>query len=62
MKVGKKSGKPFKSGNKRNTIKEVIAHPQREGKQAYTFLEDDSYVSVELCESFEKENEKEVVN
>lgn len=49
MKVEKKSGKPFKSGNKTNTIKEIIEHPKLEGEKAYTFHEDDSYVSVVMC-------------
>lgn len=50
MKVEKKSGKPFKSGNKINTVKETIEHPILKSKKSYTFYEDDSYVSVEICE------------
>lgn len=49
-KVVKKSGKPFKSQFKVNTIKGIIDHPILKGKRAYTFNEDDSYVSVEICE------------
>lgn len=49
MKVCKKSGKPFKSGNKVNTVKNVIDHPKCKGEKAYTFHEDDSYVSVVMC-------------
>lgn len=48
-KVRKKSGKPFKSTYKVNTVKGVIAHPIL-GREAYVFEEDDSYVSAELCE------------
>lgn len=44
--------KPFKSGRKVNTIKEVITHPQL-GCLAYTFVEDESYVAAYCCvESF----------
>lgn len=50
LKVEKKSGKPFKSGNKVNTIKNIIEHPQNKGEKAYTFYEDNSYVSVVMCE------------
>ena len=49
MKVTKISGKPFKSGNKINTVNGVIEHPILPGKKAYTFLEDDSYVRVDVC-------------
>ncbi|AGI11966.1 hypothetical protein X915_gp059 [Bacillus phage vB_BanS-Tsamsa] len=50
MKVRKKSGKPFKSKNKINTVKEIIQHPIHKNEKAYTFYEDDSYVSVLMCE------------
>jgi len=53
MKVKKKSGKPFKSGNKINTVDKMIDHPINKGELAYTFLEDDSYVSVVMCELVE---------
>lgn len=49
-KVIKKSGNPFKSQFKVNTIKGIIDHPILKGKIAYTFYEDDSFVSVEICE------------
>lgn len=49
-KVKKKSNKPFKSKLKINTVKDVISHPKLPGKYAYTFKEDDSYVSVVMCE------------
>lgn len=50
MKVKKKSGKPFKSGNKVNTVKDIVNHPILRGEKAYTFYEDDSYVNVVMCE------------
>lgn len=43
-----KSGKPFKSGNKINTVKGIINHPQL-NISAFTFLEDDSYVECRKC-------------
>jgi hypothetical protein len=43
-----KSYKPFKSGQKINTVKGVIPHPQL-GVPAYTFEEDDSYVECRRC-------------
>ena len=50
MKVIKKSGKPFKSGNKVNTVKgETINHQDPEKRIAYTFLEDDSIVNKDQC-------------
>lgn len=45
MKFKKKSGKPFKSGNKVNTYKSTTVNPNS-GKQAYAFIEDDSIVDV----------------
>lgn len=48
-KVAKHSGKPFKSTFKVNTVRGVIDHPERVGHKAYTFYEDTSYVSVDLC-------------
>jgi len=41
--------KPFKSGQKINTIKGVIDHPILH-VPAYTFVEDDSYVECRRCE------------
>ena len=49
MKVRKLSGKPFKSTRQVNTVKDVIDHPHLPGQQAYTFVEDDSYVAVRWC-------------
>ena len=40
--------KPFKSGNKFNTIKGVIVHPILQ-KPAFTFVEDESYVECRRC-------------
>ncbi len=44
-----RSGKPFKSGNKVNTVKGIINHPQL-NIPAFTFFEDDSYVECRKCE------------
>ncbi len=41
--------KPFKSGQKINTVKAVIDHPILH-VPAYTFVEDDSYVECRRCE------------
>jgi hypothetical protein len=46
--VSKKSGKPFKSGNKVNTVLGLTTNPAT-GKVAYTFLEDDSVVDAFIC-------------
>lgn len=51
--IGKKvekfpSNKPFKSGLKVNTVKNVITH-EITGLPAFTFEEDDSYVEVRKC-------------
>lgn len=63
-KCHKKSGKPFKSGLKVNTIKGVdtMVVPSRDKKTmvtkiCYTFVEDDSLVCVDICE-FEKKKKK----
>lgn len=42
------SSKPFKSGNKVNTVKEIVNHPQL-NVPAFTFLEDDSIVECRKC-------------
>jgi len=42
------NGKPFRSGNKVNTIKGVIMHPIMH-IPSYTFVEDDSYVECRRC-------------
>lgn len=47
-KVRKTSTKPFKSGNKINTIKGYIIHPTLK-VISYTFEEDDSYVEARRC-------------
>jgi len=48
VKVRKKSGKPFKSGEKINTVKDTTINP-RTGKPAFTFFEDDSVVDQCQC-------------
>jgi len=48
--IGKYKLKPFKSGLKVNTIAGVINHPKLEGRMAYTFEEDESYVECRRCE------------
>lgn len=54
-KVIKFSGKPFKSGEHVNTVKDVIEHPNKidpetgKGVPAYTFVEDDSVVECARC-------------
>lgn len=59
-KVKKKSGKPFKSGLKINTIKGEVMNTQCPLlKAAYTFYEDDSVVNQELCEVVEDPTPKE---
>lgn len=42
------SSKPFKSGNKVNTVREIVNHPQL-NVPAFTFLEDDSVVECRRC-------------
>jgi 2-polyprenyl-3-methyl-5-hydroxy-6-metoxy-1,4-benzoquinol methylase len=49
VKVVKKSGKPFKSKLKINTVKAIVTNPQS-NKYAYSFKEDDSVVNIELLE------------
>ena len=56
--VAKKSGKPFKSGNKINTVTDVIEVevPYKNAtikRAAYKFAEDDSWVTVEMCKTLE---------
>lgn len=46
--VAKISGKPFKSGNKVNIVKDVVEHPTT-GNLAFTFLGDDSIVEARQC-------------
>lgn len=45
LKVRKRSNKPFKSGEKVNTVKDVIRNPNTQ-LWAVSFLEDDSVVDV----------------
>lgn len=55
------SGKPFKSGLKVNTVKDVIQHPLWDSSidmPAYTFFEDDSYVECRRCEPVNLEIER----
>ena len=47
--VVKRSGKPFKSGLKTATVKDVVQSPYTE-EEAYTFIEDDSIVNCCMCE------------
>jgi hypothetical protein len=56
QRVKKKSGKPFKSTFWINTVKGIVDHPYRpvhkgQVQKAYTFVEDDSCVSIELVEA-----------
>lgn len=56
--VVKKSGKPFKSGSKINTVTDVIEVevPYKNAtikRAAYKFAEDDSWVTVEMCKTLE---------
>lgn len=55
QKVRKTSGrsnqltsKPFKSGNRTNTVKELVNHSQL-NVPAFTFVEDDSVVECRRC-------------
>lgn len=41
---------PFKSGNKVNTVRGIIEHPQLPGEPAFVFDEDDSHVRCSICE------------
>lgn len=46
--VKKKTGKPFKSGNKIGTIIGTCTHPVT-NRMCFTFKEDDSYVEAFRC-------------
>lgn len=48
--IEKKSGKPFKSRLKINTVKGIAPHPVFPDRQAFTFEEDDSLVLVSMCQ------------
>lgn len=50
-KVYKPSGKPFKSGNKVNTIKCIAINPHT-NEMAYYFEEDESIVDARSCEPY----------
>lgn len=53
--VKKKSGKPFKSGKKVNSVKGIVANendPQK--RNAYIFYDDDSVVNTDICEIITK--------
>ena len=56
IKVKKKSNKPFKSGNKVNSVNGIIKHPKLD-ELAFTFKEDDSYVSIYMCEPVNMDND-----
>lgn len=45
MKATKKSGKPFKSRLKENTVKDFCINPHT-GEHAYSFIEDESIVDL----------------
>ena len=47
--VSKKSGKPFKSGKKVNTVKGITIHKET-NHSAFEFFEDDSQVECWRCE------------
>lgn len=49
LQVWKKSKKPFKSGNKVNTVSGVTVNPHT-NKTAFTFKEDDSTVDAWICQ------------
>lgn len=55
-KVRKKSGKPFKSGLKVNTVSDIGAHPVLKDELAFSFVEDDSKVSCVQCEIANDDN------
>jgi len=49
--VYKKSGKPFKSTEKVNTVSGVTINPNT-NKKAFTFEEDDSIVDCFICKEY----------
>ncbi len=53
MKVKKISRKPFKSGEKINTVKGETTNPYT-GRESYIFEEDDSIVEKRMCEIVKK--------
>ena len=53
--VKKKSGKPFKTGKKVNSVKGIVTNendPQK--RNAYIFYDDDSVVNTDICEIITK--------
>lgn len=53
--IKKKSGKPFKSGKKVNSVKGIVTNendPQK--RNAYIFYDDDSVVNTDICEIITK--------
>ena len=53
--VKKKSGKPFKTGKKVNSVKGIVTNendPQK--RNAYIFYDDDSVVNIDICEIITK--------
>ena len=48
IQVIKKSGKPFKSKLKVNTISGYMVHPVT-GRDCYLFIEDETYVECKQC-------------
>ena len=53
--IKKKSGKPFKSGKKVNSVKGIVTNendPQK--RNAYIFDDDDSVVNTDICEIITK--------
>ena len=57
---GRHSSKPFKSGLKANTVKDVVEHPIL-GIPAFTFVEDDSCVECRRCRLAESDKDKVII-
>lgn len=55
-KVRKKSNKPFKSMRRFNTVKGVHRHALKR-ELSFTFEEDDSFISCEMCIPMGHKNE-----
>lgn len=56
--VIKRSGNPFKSNLKVNTVKGYVTnHHDPKKRPAYTFYEDDSIVNCDICEEFKPTKE-----
>ena len=53
--VKKKSGKPFKTGKKVNSVKGIVTNENDTQKRnAYIFYDDDSVVNTDICEIITK--------